>query len=542
MKIKSVILKDFKRFTDLKIEGIPESIRLVVLCGPNGSGKSSLFDAFLEFLKRGVNHFYGYSDYSKKTTDSDEPSVRNRIITPDLLEINFYDADSMVMPDDQRKKSLYVRTAYRNDPSFQISQVSRTGPIVDEKRFNRMIENDTSVGLNYQRLVSNALEDLFEREPTNTTIGKYREKVIGDLRCIMQEIFDEPKLVLKGLGSPMEDGTFKFEKGVCKEFLYKNLSGGEKSAFDLILDIIVKKRAYDDTVFCIDEPEAHMSTRLQGRLLRHIFNQIDDNNQLWIATHSIGMMREARDINSTYPDSVVFLDFGNKDFDQPVTIKPTVPDREFWRNTYRVVLDDMASLVAPDMVVLCEGKLGDGFDAECYNEIFKESHPEAQFVSVGGKNDVKCDSVKAGYLLACIVPGTKILRLIDRDKHNHDEITNLNKQDIRVLRRRSIENYLLDDEILRKWCKIAGHEDKYNEVIEIRGECIRSSKERNKPEDDWKSASPEFYTKISIKLKLCESGESYKSFFKEQLAPLIKPGMDVYEELNRIIFGNSSNT
>lgn len=36
MKIKEVHLKDFKRFTDLTIQGIPETAKLVVLLGPNG--------------------------------------------------------------------------------------------------------------------------------------------------------------------------------------------------------------------------------------------------------------------------------------------------------------------------------------------------------------------------------------------------------------------------------------------------------------------------------------------------------------------------
>ena len=46
MRIKSIELKNFKRFTDLRIDHIPESAKLVLLIGSNGSGKSSVFDAF----------------------------------------------------------------------------------------------------------------------------------------------------------------------------------------------------------------------------------------------------------------------------------------------------------------------------------------------------------------------------------------------------------------------------------------------------------------------------------------------------------------
>lgn len=45
MRFKSAVIKDFKRFTYLTVQGIPETARLIMLAGPNGSGKSSFFDA-----------------------------------------------------------------------------------------------------------------------------------------------------------------------------------------------------------------------------------------------------------------------------------------------------------------------------------------------------------------------------------------------------------------------------------------------------------------------------------------------------------------
>ena len=50
MRIKEIQISDFKRFTNLKIIGLPNNAKLVVLVGPNGSGKTSLFEAF--------NHWY----------------------------------------------------------------------------------------------------------------------------------------------------------------------------------------------------------------------------------------------------------------------------------------------------------------------------------------------------------------------------------------------------------------------------------------------------------------------------------------------------
>ena len=48
MRIRDIYLTGFKRFTDLTIEGIPDTAKLVILVGPSGSGKSSLFDAILQ--------------------------------------------------------------------------------------------------------------------------------------------------------------------------------------------------------------------------------------------------------------------------------------------------------------------------------------------------------------------------------------------------------------------------------------------------------------------------------------------------------------
>ena len=73
--------------------------------------------------------------------------------------------------------------------------------------------------------------------------------------------------------------------------LLNNLSAGEKSAFDLILDMVVQSKYYPDAIYCIDEPETHMHTKLQGRVLRELYLLIPGQSQLWISTHSIGMLQ-----------------------------------------------------------------------------------------------------------------------------------------------------------------------------------------------------------------------------------------------------------
>ena len=251
-----------------------------------------------------------------------------------------------------------------------------------------MIENDAAVSINYQRLAAQALEDALVMEADSTTMGQFRERVLGVLREPLQRLF--PHLILNSFGNPLADGTFYFQKGTVSRFSYENLSGGEKAAFDLLLDFLVKKRVYNNTVFCIDEPEAHMNTRVQATLLRELVTVLPPNCQLWLATHSIGMMRAARDMENTTPGSVAFIDFTGHEFDQAVTLSPVKATRRFWQSVLEVALDDLAQLVVPEQVIVCEGAPAVGVpsknaenDEVCYNTIFAEEFPETMFVSGG---------------------------------------------------------------------------------------------------------------------------------------------------------------
>lgn len=452
MRLQSVELKRFKRFTDVHIGEIPHTARLVLIAGPNGCGKSSFFEALHSWVKVHRKQHSWDEDYYIKFPEL------GAIAYNQAISLKFHEGTPTSTEDLQ--KSIYIRTAYRNDPEFEVGSLSRVGPAAAENRFRRMIDNDQAVGRNYQRLVSQALEDAFEIEHGSTTIDQFRVNVLGDISGCVGRLF--PDLEMNSLGNPLITGTFKFNKGEAKDFSYKNLSGGEKAAFDLLLDMIVKRREFTNSVFCIDEPEAHMNTRLQGDLLEELFNLTTDKTQLWLATHSVGMMRRARDLSLRYPDQVVFLDFGGRDFDQSQIIEPEKPTRAFWERVLDVAFDDMAALIAPAEIILCEGapagagRKHDAIDAACYNVIFAAERPEARFVSVGNSVSVEDDRLALMSTLQALITGAKVWRLVDRDDLSKTEISEREAVGVRVLKRRNIECYLFDDQILERLCGSVG--------------------------------------------------------------------------------------
>ena len=78
MRVKTLRFREFKRFSDLIITGIPETAKLVVVIGPNGCGKSSVFDGFARWRdskRRNALRGQSYNTYyDKQEKDSSEGS------------------------------------------------------------------------------------------------------------------------------------------------------------------------------------------------------------------------------------------------------------------------------------------------------------------------------------------------------------------------------------------------------------------------------------------------------------------------------------
>ena len=524
MKIARITLKDFKRFNDLTIGNLPESAKLIMLMGPNGCGKSSLFDAIYTRKNLQRQNLQAGSDYYFRSNDIERNAARDSIMNN--VQIHFHSRDRFTQTFSE--KSVYVRTAYRNTPSFVISQFGNVGSSLQEQRFNRMIDNDSSTDKNYIRLVSNAFNDMFAKESEQKIIIDFKKELMDEIRNPILSLFSD--LTLDDLGKPFVDSTFRFTKGEIAGFKYENLSGGEKAAFDLILDLVIKCKEYDDTVFCIDEPEAHINPRIQGKLLRVLYDLIPDNCQLWLATHSIGMMREAYEIQKESSEKVVFLDFDNRDFDEPQTIEPAKMNRALWERTHEVVMGDIANLVMPDMLFICESTPEKSFDAYCYSTIFSDKHPNAKFISVGSKNEV----IKMTALLLQTLPQLRVKGVRDRDNMTLAEIEEAKNKGVQVLNRSSIECYLFDDEVLEAlYNKYFSSEPNslLDKLKEIRDKYIDSAP---------KSISQNIRTHLLSIDGSLEIGDNSESFMKYTIAPLITSDMQVYKKLEADIFGTQS--
>lgn len=531
MRIKEIHLTGHKRFTKLSILDIPAEARLVVVIGPHGSGKSSLLDALHVRIQRSGYTLTDQDGYYRKAMYAAEEIPPSHYRPSNAVRIDWHTDPKP----DKEKQAIYVRSAYRNTPSIASLEIKAPPAMAQEQRFSRMIENDLAMTTNYQRLIWLALEKATGTESPNTTLREYRENLLGLLQESMRRLFSDPPLILDNLGNLSEGRSFTFTKGISEGFPYANLSAGEKAAFDLLLDIFIKRTVFDDTIYCIDEPEVHMGTRLQGDLLEEMLHLIPNQSQLWIATHSIGMMRRAFDISRQKPQDVAFLDFTDFDFDRPVEMR-TSSSGNLWKKIHKIALDDLAELTAPKKIVICEGHPESEFDAECYQAIFEEEFPDTVFISVGAHSNVRGDALLD--LIPKISEGSKIYRVIDRDDRSEEEVQKVEHSGTKVLQRRCIECYLLDNEVLHKFfIKFAG--DIEGAKIADKLVKIKDDFMRDKPSGSIKNAANLLCKEAKKLLKDANAqsdiGTDGDAFMRHKLAPCLR-GTKAYDELRKIIF------
>ena len=529
MRIKRIHLEKYKRFTELTIDGIPSTAKLVVLVGPNGCGKSSVFDSFKTWHL--INGYSNGSDdnYCKK-------DYNDKRYSWDLVTVEFHERISD-LPIETIRQLFYFRTAYRNSPSISIRALQTIESPLVRPDNRMMIQNDATVDDNYQRLMSATISEFYDTKNDDRTVVSLRDELISQIREPLHRLF--PDLLLTELGLVTDKAEFYFDKGTTHRYGYEKLSGGEKAAFDLLLDFVVKNQYYHNTVFCIDEPETHIHTSLQARLLSELFCLIPENSQLWIATHSFGMMKEAKRLSEMYPGEVVFLNFDGYDFDEPVTLAPSSCDSVLWNKMLEITMDDYAPFISPETIVFCEGTIRGrkrkDFDARCYSTIFGGIHPGTLFYSLGNCDEV-AEREQIIDFISRISPNSGIIKVIDRDDRSPEEIAELETAGVKVLSRRHIESYLLDDEVLKKWCIITGKQEKESELLAIKQQAIHESISRGNAPDDIKSASNAICTEGKKLLGLTKCGNNGEMIMRDTLAKLITPDMTVYRDLERDIF------
>ena len=193
-------------------------------------------------------------------------------------------------------------------------------------------------------------------------------------------------------------------------------------------------------------------------------------------------------------------------------------------------LDDLADLVAPREIVICEGNpktptpgRNEEHDARCYDTIFADEFPDTKFISAGSSKEVSGDRLRFAAAFPNVIKGIKVTRLIDRDDHSATDQAEFRLSGVRVLSRRHIEAYLYDEEILQSLCESRGRTADYSAVRALLASAISDSVLRGNPADGVKSAAPTIYSSIKSILGMTAVGNDQMAFARNVLANAVSP-------------------
>lgn len=318
MKIKSLQLKNFKRFTDLTLLDIPEEAKLVLLIGSNGSGKSSVFDGLEILNKYKTNQVHQADKYYNKGNS-------NYQIIADFGKGWLWDTARKTYRGNEEVKivltPLYGRTSFRQIPRLSRTQLGQKFDIKsDNDRPHSFIDRDERFENDLEFLFGKLLREFFRKDQDKSEI---KNNVIKPINDSFDRIFlkdNGTKIELIELIPPLEGkvAEITFKKG-NSFFHYNFLSAGEKEVFNVLINLIARKEYYQGGILYFDEIDLHLNTRLQYYFLKEIVESwvIPANCQLWTASHSLGFIDYANDRE----DAIIF-DFDDLDFDVEQKLQP----------------------------------------------------------------------------------------------------------------------------------------------------------------------------------------------------------------------------
>lgn len=437
MRISRLYMENFKRFTDLTLEGIPKETKLVLLIGSNGSGKSSVFDGF-EAANRYIKQDGLTKDYLNYYKKDDQDAA--------VVSINFFNDRQLAFSTDNftdppagfNPNSFYGRTSLRQIP--RLTRTALGGKNFDIERDSdrpvQFIERDNRFENDIEKITETILKEVFLSTNQNKDIKK---KYIDPINEALVRVFGHQngtKLQLIEIIPPLEGkvAQITFSKGVSR-IHYDYLSAGEKEVFNILINLLTRKEYYQDTIYFFDEIDLHLNTKLQFNLLKEITeNWISADSQFWTASHSLGFIEYARK-----SDQAVIFDFDDLDFDFAQTLYPQAKENP---DIYEIAVgkEFLPSLFKDMTIYFVENK-----DKDFYASL---GIPQTVFVSDNNRNNVyhKVRSID------------DFRGIVDRDFLSDNDRVKIKEAYPRlsILEYYSIENYLFHPDNLEEYQREKG--------------------------------------------------------------------------------------
>jgi len=445
VKITEIELKDYAPIKYLKLDKLGN---VVIIAGANGAGKTRIKSAIVSTFQSGKpqlnmkikatkreeveKYFKGQElhvtvgtvnqvlkDYiqTRKYTSSQyvgsvvQIDSNRNIQSTGFAPVNWLGGD----PDDLEGAGLYYANPFSNRWNEFMNYIHQKAAARDKKIADIVKANPDKTGAEIMHQIPDPMK-------------KYKE--------MFSRILPEKKL--QDI-NPQQPGEFKFTTADGKTLPFSALSSGEQEVVKVLFDVLRKDIRH--SVIIVDEPELHLHPTLTFKLVESLKAIGDQTNQYILLTHSV-------DLISTYysTGNVFFIDSNQSGANQAHRLSDL---NHSHHDLVQLVGQNLGLFAIGKKIVFIEGQ-NSSIDRLIYHKVAEKYNPTLRFVSVGSVTNVMHLSNIEDQIRNSIF-GIDFYMLRDRDALSNDQIQHLEANGrLKCLKRRHIENYFLDSEILSK--------------------------------------------------------------------------------------------
>ena len=419
----------------------------VIIAGANGSGKTKLKQAISNTFRNAL------SPELSLTIESTRMNEESAVLGGNVLEVikaqNCQPLQNYM--NTRTRGGTYVGTVIQIDSdrsvqAIKFQPITLETPDPDDSEI-KMTHYLSPFAPRWQSLVNNIHQKAANRDHKISAFAKENpSKSCGegltkypDPFVPYQEAF--AKLLHEKMLEPInpkQPREFHYKVGDAGPFSFQTLSSGEQEVIRVTFDLIWKRIRH--SIILVDEPELHLHPTLTFRLIETLKHLGDGTNQLIFFTHSA-------DLISTYysTGNVYFIDRdAEKSENQAKKLSDLHQDHH---ETARSAGANLGLFSVGKKMVFIEGTHA-SVDRFTYHKVAQECFPEAYFLPLGSVKNINLLRHVADELRKAVF-GVDLFMIRDRDGLSDEQVAELETNPrFRVFKRRHVENYFLDANIL----------------------------------------------------------------------------------------------
>ena len=236
---------------------------------------------------------------------------------------------------------------------------------------------------------------------------------------------------------PANPREFHYRDSSGQTLNFRSLGSGEQEIIKILFDVARKEIKH--SIIIVDEPELHLHPTLTFQLIESLKNIGDHTNQFIFLTHS-------SDLISTYyaTGDVYFIDSLSKEGNQAHKLSDLTSNH---KNIASLIGQNLGLFAVGKKLVFVEG-VESGVDRLAYQKIAQTVNSEIRVVPIGSVLNIMTLNDIEKQIRETIF-GIDLYMIRDRDGLTENQVRKLEEHGrIRCLKRRHIENYFLDVDVL----------------------------------------------------------------------------------------------